>query len=368
MKYPIVVFLLMNLFLFSAKAQTWTSVPLNKSAWQTDQASEAVFEQKAGRPSVRLNGSLGIPNSDMEEGRIRVAVYGAPDRSFAGLFFHRKGRHEEHIYLRQHKSTQVDAVQYTPVFHGESNWQLYPQYQASTTFIPNAWNVMELAFTKNRAQLTLNGRLVLSVDHLRGAAGRGQIGLWSLFPSWYLDIAYSTDPVRFEEGPTPEPKTPVGTLSSWRVSDARPAGELNEMLQNPAALSYQVVQTDASGLLPISRYVKKTQRGAFEQNEEDVVLTEVTINADQAMKKRIFFDYSDRCVVLLNGQELFRGNNAFRAKGVQYMGHLAMDTNSVLLQLDPGPNVLQFAVLERANGWGLMARLESLEGVSVEIP
>jgi hypothetical protein len=368
MKYPILVFLLMNLFLFSAKAQTWTSVPLNKSDWQTDQASEAVFEQKAGRPSVRLNGSLTLQNLEMEEGRIRVSVYGAPDRSFAGLFFHRQEAHEEHIYLRQHKSAQVDAVQYTPVYHGESNWQLYHQYQSRATFIPNDWNTLELAFTRDRAQVKLNGSVVLSIDHLKGAVDRGQLGLWSLFPSWYSRVAYSTDPVLFDKEPVSESSMPTGVISTWRLSKARPAGELENLLNNSAELTYQSVRTDADGLLPISRYVKKTQRGAFEQNEEDLVLAEVVLIAEQAGTKRLFFDYSDRCVVLLNGQELFRGNNAFRAKGIQYMGHLAMDTNSVLLPLNPGRNVLQIAVLERANGWGLMARLENTDGVSVELP
>ncbi len=358
----------MGLVPFFAKAQTWTSVPLTEKAWHAEQASEVIFEQKAGRPSVRLNGSLTLKDLDMEEGRIRVAVYGAPDRSFAGLFFHRQNGHEEHIYLRQHKSAQVDAIQYTPVFHGESNWQLYPKFQARATFIPNDWNVLELAFTRDRTQISLNGSTVLSVDHLKGAVNRGGAGLWSLFPSWYSEVAFSTDPVEFADDKLPETKLPPGAVGTWRLSDARPAEDLEDMLKNSANVTYQSARTDADGLLPISRYVKKTQRGAFEQNEEDVVLAEVIVIADQAGTKRLFFDYSDRCVVLLNGRELFRGNNAFRAKGVQYMGHLAMETNSVLLHLKPGRNVLQMAVLERANGWGLMARLEDMEGVSMEVP
>jgi len=356
----------MGLVPFLAKAQTWTSVPLTEKAWHAEQASEIIFEQKAGRPSVRLNGSLTLKDLDLEEGRIRVAVYGAPDRSFAGLFFHRQDAHEEHIYLRQHKSAQVDAVQYTPVFHGESNWQLYPQYQSRATFIPNDWNVLELAFNRDRAQINLNGRIVLTVDHLKGAVNHGEAGLWSLFPSWYSEVAFSTDPVAFADDNVPETKLPPGAVRTWRLSEARPAEELEAILKNSANMTYQSARTDADGLLPISRYVKKTQRGAFEQNEEDVVLAEVTLIADQAVTRRLFFDYSDRCVVLLNGRELFRGNNAFRAKGVQYMGHLAMDTNAVLLRLEPGRNVLQIAVMERANGWGLMARLEDMDGVSTE--
>jgi len=63
-------------------------------------------------------------------------------------------------------------------------------------------------------------------------------------------------------------------------------------------------------------------------------------------------------MVFLNGKLLFIGNNAFRQKGVQYMGHMDINTNKLHLPLEKGKNEIHCVVIDKANGWGLMAKLE----------
>jgi len=74
---------------------------------------------------------------------------------------------------------------------------------------------------------------------------------------------------------------------------------------------------------------------------------------------RIFsFDYSDKIIVYLNGEVIFKGNNAFRAKGIQYMGHIDINTNRLYLPLESGVNKIHCVVIDKANGWGIIAKLE----------
>ena len=61
-----------------------------------------------------------------EDGIIEVDMAMSGQRGFAGINFRvgADGQYE-HFYIRPHKSGLPDALQYTPVFHGLSSWQLY---------------------------------------------------------------------------------------------------------------------------------------------------------------------------------------------------------------------------------------------------
>jgi len=96
----------------------------------------------------------------------------------------------------------------------------------------------------------------------------------------------------------------------------------------------------------------------LEGNTENFVIARTTINTEKEENMLFSFDYSDRVIVYLNGQPYFQGNNSFRAKGAQYMGHVDIDTNKLYLRLQKGVNTIHCVVIDKANGWGLMGKLE----------
>jgi hypothetical protein len=87
-----------------------------------------------------------------------------------------------------------------------------------------------------------------------------------------------------------------------------------------------------------------------------VASTSIESNNNQV---RLFsFDYSDKIIVYLNGTTIFSGNNAFRSKGLQYQGHIDINANKLYLNLKKGNNTLDCVVIDKANGWGLIGKLE----------
>jgi len=104
--------------------------------------------------------------------------------------------------------------------------------------------------------------------------------------------------------------------------------------------------------------VSKDVSGNFEGNGEDYIIATTTIKVDQDETRLFSFDYSDKIMVYLNGRLIFKGNNAFRAKGLQHTGHIGIDTNTLYLPLEKGSNSLHCVVIDKANGWGLMGKLE----------
>ncbi|MEL6926392.1 MAG: hypothetical protein AAFO94_20280, partial [Bacteroidota bacterium] len=81
--------------------------------------------------------------------------------------------------------------------------------------------------------------------------------------------------------------------------------------------------------------------------------------------KELQFGYSDAAAVFVNDQILYRGKNLFRSRDYRYLGTIGY-FDSVYLQLKKGRNEVVIAVAENFGGWGLKAKLENMEGITLE--
>ena len=105
-----------------------TEIEMNTSNWDLPQ--EATFEKFDNRETLLLNGKAIVKNQQLANGTIEVDVYAKSARSFAGIIFRKQKHTMEEVYMRLHKSNQVDAIQYSPTFNEELTWQLYREHQA----------------------------------------------------------------------------------------------------------------------------------------------------------------------------------------------------------------------------------------------
>ncbi len=321
--------------------------------------NDALFEKFDNRKTLVLkNGRATVKNQNFTNGSIEVDVYAKSIRSFAGISFREQNDNLEEVYMRLHKSNQVDAVQYTPMFNNESNWQLYREYQANTSFKNKGWNSLRIDVQDLRAEVFVNNIKVMTVDRLRTAQEEGVIGLWALFGNRFSNFRITHGTVSEKQITSKTLVRDANIISQWEITKAYPYTEGKLQFENFSNEKYTKVSTEESGMLPISKYVKKTTSGSFEQNKEDYVIATTTIHSEKQETQLFSFDYSDKILVFLNGKLLFSGNNAFRQKGVQYMGHMEINTNKLYLSLKKGKNKIHCVVIEKANGWGLIAKLE----------
>jgi hypothetical protein len=196
------------------------------------------------------------------------------------------------------------------------------------------------------------------VDRLRTNQGEGEIGLWALFGNRFSNFRVTHKDVSEKSSTVRIPVNDTNIITNWDITKAflYEEGKLN--FEDFSQDIYTNVSTEESGLLPISKYVRKTSAGGFEQNNENYIVASTTIYSEKKKVQLFSFDYSDKIIVYLNGKPFFRGNNAFRQKGVQYMGHMEINTNKLYLPLEKGTNEIHCVVIDKANGWGLMAKLE----------
>lgn len=359
-----------------------TPVSFTSNAWVYSHGATHRIESHLGQESLYLDGQAYVEGTAFRDGIIEVDIAPNTDRSFAGLIFRVKPEEGasdfglanfEEVYLRLHKSGLPDAVQYIPIYNGESTWQLYREYQAAEEFNQRGWIHLKVVVAGERAAVYLDNAShpSLVVDRLRHGYDEGAVGLFALFGNHFANFRYT--PVEVAEPPMTEPPAPVqGTVLQWALSEPMLATAADaetypgeQVLEN---MDWLVAEAEPSGLVPISKYRARPESGAFDQNPEGLAWTRLIVDAERAGHKKLFFDYSDKVVVFLNGEPVFAGNNAFRSKGVLERGDLGIDGNALFLDLRAGENEILIAVTERANGWGLMARFAEPSGLTLRLP
>ena len=360
----------------SSELPAATAVPFASEAWVFGEGATHRIENHLGRESLYLDGRAYVEGAAFRDGIVEVDVAPNTDPSFAGLLFRVQpapdsglGRANfEEVYLRLHKSGLPDAVQYSPIYNGESTWQLYREHQAAEEFKRTSWTRLKVVVAGERAEVYLDDASTpsLVVDRLRHGYGEGAVGLFALFGNHFANFRYT--PVELTDPPVAEADSSAeGTVLRWALSPVKPAADVQaETYPGEATLEtmdWITAEAEPSGLLPISKYRARPESGAFEQNPEAVAWARLSVETERAQTKKLFFDYSDKAVVFLNGQPVFAGNNAFLSKGPLERGDLGIEGNALFLDLREGANELLVAVTERANGWGLMAQFEDPTGL-----
>jgi len=112
----------------AARSQTpqALSVPPDSPRW--DLQGQVRPAEYLGRRCLMLDGGAAIlKDFELRDGVIDVDVATSAARGFFGIDFRidEKGANWEEVYLRQHKSGNPAAMQYTPVLNTGPNWQLY---------------------------------------------------------------------------------------------------------------------------------------------------------------------------------------------------------------------------------------------------
>ncbi|GGG28497.1 hypothetical protein GCM10011344_31570 [Dokdonia pacifica] len=334
-------------------------IPLNENTLIFSKSTQYAFETIDGKNTLVLNGRAEVKNAFFSNGTITVDVLANQKRSFAGITFRKQDDTFEEVYIRMHKSGEPDALQYTPVFNNESNWQLYPEYQTVAITKNEGWNTLKIHVMDNVAEIFVNGKSMLIVDDLKTDHKAGSIGLFALFENRFANLKFSENK-KVINAKKQDDKTIEGLITEWQLSDPKPYNEVDDFDKLLNVAHKKNVKTESNGLLLISKYVVKPSRGMYERNSEDYVIVETSIDSNSEIIKSFSFDYSDKIIVYLNGELLYIGNNGFRFKNIQYKGHLKMDTNRIPLKLKKGKNLLQCIVVEKANGWGLMGRVTDL--------
>lgn len=322
------------------------------------------------RPSLFLqNGVALAPDAPFVDGTIDfdVAVHGQP--GFAGVVFRAaSGADYELVYLRTHRSRQWDALQYTPVFHGDEGWQLYTGdgFNAAAEIPANRWVHVRVIIAGRTTQVFVDGATVpqLTITDLKRPVSSGRAGLWGRFGSANFSNFKVTPAERL--APEARPVTRAsGAVSSWTISQAFPGATVSERV--PETIDWERVEAEPSGLLNIARYrTLADPRPGTNDDGRTTVFARAVLRVSERRTIKMSFGYSDDVTIFVDGAPRFAGRAGYLSRDGSYLGTLTFNSDALYVDFMPGRHELIFAVTEAFGGWGVAATFEPAGAVTIE--
>ncbi|MBT3244848.1 MAG: hypothetical protein HN352_17010 [Bacteroidetes bacterium] len=331
------------------------TIPFNQEKWNIFAGRSLEFEGKDA-----FMGSATLKDLSFTNGTIELDLYVTGQRSFPGLIFRMQDSGDyELFYIRPHKLDGLnhDALQYTPVFHNVSCWQLYhgEGYTKEILMPSNKWVHVRLEVSGQTAQVFVGAEEEpsLFIHQLELPMKAGSIGVYGPAngTAYFANFKYS-DHLPDVAPAHPKPKVP-GVISDWSISSPM-SSNLVDPYSLPSGsqlddLTWKSVQSDPGGLVNLSRELVRnpTQPGW--------VIAKTTITAEQAGLHRFGLGYSDLVSVFLNGEAVFTGVSTFRSRDPSFAGLVGYN-DELHLKLRKGDNELCLLIGENMGGWGFMLR------------
>jgi hypothetical protein len=335
-------------------------------------ADEHRLEPHLGRPSLYLrDGVATVADVGFVNGVVEFDMAVSGERGFSGAIW--RALDEENLewfFVRPHRSGDLDATQYTPVFHGIPGWQLYhgPRYTAAVAIPVDEWFHVRILVAGTLAEIYVGDQAqpLLFVDGLKREVASGAIGVSSGGDAGahFADLAFQptdTPPIRGRAG-TVQARA-AGMVATWWISDPFSEGALadaHELAPDElTARTWTRLEAEPAGLADLAR-VNGIRDG------RNAVFARTTIRSEREQVKRLDFGFSDRVWVYLNGRLLFRGDDTYRSRDHRFLGSIGY-FDALFLPLVEGRNELVLAVSEvDLGGWGVQAQLEDLAGLELE--
>ncbi|ELS01786.1 hypothetical protein Xen7305DRAFT_00014920 [Xenococcus sp. PCC 7305] len=348
-------------------------IPFDSDRWEIT-ASQSKVEEYLGQPSLLLKGGLAVvKDSEFTDGIIEYDVALEKTRGFMGAVWRVQdlGNYEK-FYMRSHQSGNPDANQYTPIFNDVAGWQLYngEGYSAQVEYDFDQWIPVKIVVSGKNAEIYIQDmeQPVLFVNELKRDIKSGQVGLFveDYAPGHFANFRFTaTNNPPLKLTPTLLEEAPEGTIRSWSVSNSFDEKTLDSKFilsqDDKQNLTWNKLVTENSGLANLARV-----QGV--EPDKNTAFARITINSEQEQVKKLSFGFSDRIKVYLNDKLLYGGQDSFRSRDYRFLGTIGY-YDELYLPLQKGKNELWMAVSENEKirgGWGLQARLENTEGISMD--
>lgn len=338
------------------------SIPFDSIGWELGENS--FIETYKGYQCLNANSTNTLKDFTFKNGIIDYDVLIQPGRGFPGIRFRNDGEgNMELFYIRTHQSGNPDAMQYTPVPNGISGWQLYfdEGYSTAKQYHYDEWFHVRLVIAGDIGEVFIEDmeRPILILHKLGLGEREGGIGFGG--PARYANLKVEkTDNPDFKGKFKEFENAGTEVIKQYRVSETFSFQEVLENNTYPKFLSksnYQNLSTENGGLANLSR-VRPLSR------EKNAVAAEFTIQSNKNQIKRLDFGFSDNVMVYLNEKPIFYGSDVYMSRDYRFLGTMGY-FDTVFLNLKKGKNKVTFIVGENFGGWGVKARFQDLENISV---
>ncbi len=313
------------------------------------------------------------PDVELENGTIEVEVQVSSHRSFVYVRF-REGDdgNREEIYLRPHKSHLPDALQYTPVIGGVSQWQIFhgDDGTAAVDLPPEdeEWIPLRLEVAGRKLAVFVGDRdePAMVIARMAHEPRAGGISLRCFltadsdapFGARYRRLRVSPGRTTFDFGSLrPAAAADTRLVTGWQASpvfaiEHKLYSELPEVDES----AWREVASEPDGKLLLDRLPRPEGARAYG------AVLRLRIDAAEAGVRSLDLGFSDAVSVFLNGRPLVGLDQSYRFDRPRVQGVMGLHQSRLHLPLEEGRNELRLVVTESFGGWGLIARWVDAEG------
>src|SRR5687767_5196363 len=343
------------------------TVPFTSDQWNKEGAQSSM-ETFMGKECILIkSGTVFLKDLQLQDGIIEADISFPQQRGFPGLSFRVLDKNNsEHFYVRPHQSGNPDATQYTPVFNDQAGWQLYhgEGYSKATPFKFEQWHHIKIDVHGREAEIYFDDmqKPLIRATELKRDPAAGTIALnGGGVPTRYANLQYTIkQPVTQAAMPVPANGTD-GLVTKWQVSNqvSRKFFENKKQLAPTfkSTFTWSTQSSEASGTINLSKFTQPKDTG-------NAMVAKLIIESKVEQVKALSFGFSDYVVVYLNDKALYAGRDNFLSRDYRYLGTIGF-FDSLLLPLKKGANELWFVVSEDFGGWGVKAKLEDMENISL---
>jgi hypothetical protein len=257
----------------------------------------------------------------------------------------------------------MEGVQYAPIVMGTMWWDIMAHYQGNANFGQGASNHVKLVISGKRMLVYVNARLTLDVGELEGNTTHGSIG----FSGQAIISNLVMKPGKVE-GLLPAAATdPVANdpryLRHWQMTapdTLAPGVDFSYGSMPGKGTVWQAIDAERRGLINLTR------KWAVDRRHQ-ILWLKTTIHADVAGRYNLRLGFVDEVWMFLNGRFLYTDKNFYGQPVAKTpRGRLSLENAAVLLPLQQGDNELMVAVGSNFFGWGIVARFDDLDGLTIE--
>jgi hypothetical protein len=356
----------------TASAATAAPVPIGPERW--DIAGEAQFVERDGRQAIHIGpgpdlplkgGEASIRNSNFTTGTIEFDMLVDAGRDFAGLIF--RGSEDgngELFYLRPHMNGNPDSIQYTPVVHGNLEWQIFSGegFESKVRFNYGHWMHVRADIYRESALISVDGAPVLAVPHLKSRSRSGSIGFTAAGSAYFANLdATPIGDYRDPHPVPPPPPLPAGSVASWL---ATPAMAEEDALARAArsdwtGLKWLRIPAESNGIGNLSR------TGPDAEGKHSFI-ARFTLRSAAARRATLHFGFSDKVRIFLNGRALYEGEDLQGSRDYRFLGIVGF-WDTLFLPLEAGANDVVFVVTDNTNGGtAAAARFDPDPAIAIE--
>jgi hypothetical protein len=351
------------------------SITLDSIKWKLP-PGKAEFYQKNGQQFMKLKGNQGgavLRDAIFKDGTIEfdfepyspMSIGSSPAIYFRGDTA-RKNTELFYVRARPNNPFANDAIQYAPILNNVNMWDMYPEYQAPVMFEVDKVNHLKMVVSGNQMRVYINEMRwpSLEIPKLEGNLKEGILSLdGQVIISNFIYKPGVTEDLPSVAGPD-QTNHDANYLRTWHITKLSdlPAGKEVTIDSLPKPERFiETIMAEGKGMVNLSR-----KFGGGSVVPRSVVWLKTTIKAAEAQKNLLNLGFSDDVWVFVNGQMVYLDKNDYRQPPMRKYpdGRISIQNGRFNINLKQGDNEIVVAVANDFYGWGLIARLENMEGIS----